>query len=152
MVDWQRVIVGDAFRVQSRDFGHYRDLFLLWPFLLFTIAGLISVSVAGHSRRSGLGLLALALVSIVLAKKRGLLITGALGFCTAESLLMFFMKYDWISLAVAIPTGVLFVVLIRYLIHHKSSYQWPKGLTIADFLVGLSSILLTVLTFHWIGR
>jgi hypothetical protein len=40
MPDWKRLIVGDAFQLSSRDFNYYRDLFLLWPFLLFTIAGL----------------------------------------------------------------------------------------------------------------
>jgi len=42
MANWKQMIVGDAFRSPLHDFNYYRDTFLIWPFLLFTIAGLVS--------------------------------------------------------------------------------------------------------------
>jgi hypothetical protein len=38
MRNWNRIIVvGDAFKPSSRNLDYYRDLFLVWPFLLFSI-------------------------------------------------------------------------------------------------------------------
>ena len=61
MPDWKRVIVGDAFQLSSRDFNYYRDLFLLWPFLLFTIAGLVNLFGVGHDHRIGIKFVVLCL-------------------------------------------------------------------------------------------
>ena len=58
--DWKRVVVGDAVQLSSRDFNYYRDLFLVWPFLLFTIAGLVNLFGVGHDHRIGMKLLATA--------------------------------------------------------------------------------------------
>ncbi len=152
MPNWKQVIVGDAFRVPSRDLNFYRDSFLIWPFLLFTIAGLANLFSRGHDHRLGFIFAGLSLLSMLLARERLILIGGALGFCTVQSLLSFFLRHEWVGLAVAIPAGVLFVVLIRSLKGYKPSYQWPRGLTIVDLLVGLSSLGFSILVFYWIGR
>ncbi len=152
MPNWKQVIVGDAFRVPSRDLNFYRDSFLIWPFLLFTIAGLANLFSRGHDHGVGFIFAGLSLLSMLLARERLILIGGALGFCTAQSLLSFFLRHEWVGLAVAIPSGVLFVVLIRSLKGYKPSYQWPRGFTIVDLLVGLSSLGLSIAVFHWIGR
>jgi len=148
----QRQVVGDAFRVPLRDLNFYRDSFLSWPFLLFTIAGLANLFSGDHDHRVGFIFAGLSLLSMLLARERLILIGGALGFCTAQSLLSFFLRREWVGLAVAIPSGVLFVVLIRFLKGYKPSYQWPRGLTIVDLLVGLASLGLSIAVFHWIGR
>jgi hypothetical protein len=148
--DWKRIIVGDAFRPSSRDFNYYRDLFLLWPFLLFTIAGLANLFAVGHDHRDGAKFVALSLVTILLARERFLLIGGALGFCAVQSFLSFFLRHDWKGLAVAIPTGTLFLVLIRSLKNYKPSYHWPSGSRIVDLLVGLTSLGFTLALFSWI--
>ncbi len=152
MLSWKRAIVGDAFRVPSRDFNFYRDSFLVWPFLLFTIAGLANLFSRGSDHRPGFEFAALAVLSLLLARERLILIGGALGFCAVQSLLSFFLRHDWVGLAVAIPCGALFVVLIRSLKSYKPSYEWPKGLSIAAILLSLSSLGFTLLVFHWIGR
>ncbi len=152
LTSWKRVIVGEAFRVPSRDLNYYRDSFLIWPFLLFTIAGLVNLFGVGHDHRVGVKLLAVSLVTILLARERFILIGGALGFCAVQSLLSFFLRHDWMGLAVAIPTGAFFLLLIRSLKKYKPSYQWPRGLRIADLLVGLSSLGFSILVFYWIGR
>jgi len=153
MPDWRRVIVGDAFCVPSHDFNYYRDLFLFWPFLLFTIASLVILFSGSHDRRPGLMLAALSLSSIVLARERFLLIGAALGFCAAQGMLSFGLKHDWVGLALAIPAGTLFLVLIRFLKDHKLSYRYPRrGPFIADILVGLSSLGFSILVLRWIVR
>lgn len=152
MPNWRQVIVGDAFRVPSRDLNYYRDTFLLWPFLLFTIAGLVNLFSPGRDHRLGLIFAGLSVLSILLARERLILIGGALGFCAVQSLVSFFLRHEWVGLAVAIPSGALFVVLIRYLKGYKPSYGWPRGLSIADLLVGLLSLGFSILVFHWIGR
>jgi hypothetical protein len=152
MLSWKRVIVGDAFRVPSRDFNYYRDTFLLWPFLLFTSAGLVNLFSGGRDHRLGFIFAGLSLLSILLARERLILIGGALGFCAVQSLLSFFLRHEWVGLAVAIPSGALFAVLIRSLKGYKPSYGWPTGLSIADLLVGLSSLGLSILVFRLMGR
>jgi hypothetical protein len=140
MPNWKQVIVGDAFRVPSRDLNCYRDTFLIWPFLLFTIAGLVNLFSTGRDHRLGFIFAGLSLLSILLARERLILIVGALGFCAVQWLLSFFLRHDRVGLAVAVPSGALFVVLIRSLKGYKPSYGWPTSLSIADVLVGLSSL------------
>lgn len=89
------MVVGDAFQLSSRDFNYYRDLFLLWPFLLFTIAGLVNLFGVGHDHRIGMKLLVLSLVTIVLARERFILIGGALGCCAVQSGISFVLTHDF---------------------------------------------------------
>ena len=152
MLNWKRVIVGDAFRVPSRDFNFYRDSFLAWPFLLFTIAALVNLFSRGIDHRPGFEFAALSVVSLLLARERFALIAGGLGFCAVQSLVSFFLRHNRVGLLVAIITGALFVLFIRSLKNYKPSYEWPKGLSIAAVLVGLSSLGFTLLVFRWINR
>jgi hypothetical protein len=150
--DWKRLIVGAAFQLPSREFNYYRDLFLLWPFLLFTIAALVSLFSAGHDHRLGFKFLALSLVSILLARERFALIGGALGCCAVQSGISFALKHEWVALAVSIVTGVAFLLLISSMRDYKPSYGWPKGGSIVELLVGLSSLALTIALFSWLRR
>jgi hypothetical protein len=145
------MIVGDVFRAPSRDFNYYRDTFLIWPFLLFTIVGLVNLF-GGHDHRLGFIFAGLSVLLILLARERVILVGGALGFCAVQSLVSFFLRHSWMGLAVAIPSGALFFVLVRSLKDYKPSYGWPTGLSIVDLLIGLSSLGLSILVFRWIGR
>jgi hypothetical protein len=150
--DWKRVIVGDAFQLPSRDFNYYRDLFLIWPFLLFTIAGLVNLFSVGQDHRFGFKCVALSLVTLLLARERIALLGGALGFCAVQSGISFVLKRDWVALAVSILTGVVFLLLIRSMRDYKPSYRWPKGLSIVDLVLGLSSLGLTIALFSWLRK
>lgn len=152
MPSWKEVIVGDAFRLPSRDLNYYRDALLIWPFLLFTIGALMNLFGSGQNHRLGFIAAGIALLAVVLARERIILIGGALGFCTVQSFLSFLLRHDWVGLAVAIPSGVLFLVLLRFLKGYKPSYGWPKSLSIVVALLSLSSLGLTLLLFRWIGR
>jgi hypothetical protein len=151
MPNWKQVLLGDAFRAPSRNLNYYRDSFLIWPFLLFTIAALVNLFSVGHEHRSGFKFAALSLLSVLLARERLPLIAGALGFCAAQSLLSFSIRHDWVGLAVAIPTGTLLLVLVRSLKDYKPSYERPRGLSVVDLFIGLSSLGLSIALFHWIS-
>jgi hypothetical protein len=150
--DWKRVVLGDAFQLSSRDFNYYRDLFLLWPFLLFTIAGLVNLFGVEHDHRVGIKFAALSLATILLARERFVLIGGALGFCAVQSGISFVLKHDRIALAVSISSSTLFLLALRGLKDYKPSYSKPKGIRIADILTGLTSLGLTLALFSWILR
>jgi hypothetical protein len=148
--DWKRVVVGDTFQLPSRDFNYYRDLFLFWPFLLFTIAGLVNLFGIGHDHRVGMKFVALSLVTILLARERFVLIGGGLGFCAVQSGVSFVLKHDWIALAVSVSTSALCLLLLRSLKDYTPSYSMPKGIRIADILTALTSLGLTYALFSWI--
>jgi len=150
--DWKRVIVGDAFQLPSREFNYYRDLFLIWPFLLFTIVGLVNLFSAGHDHGLGFKCMALSLVTLLLARERFILIGGALGFCAVQSGISFVLKHNWIALAVSISSSTLFLLVLRGLRDYTPSYSTPKGIRIADILTGLTSLGLTLALFSRIRR
>jgi hypothetical protein len=150
--DWKRVIVGDAFQLPSREFNYYRDLFLIWPFLFFTIVSLVNLFSMGQDHRLGFKCLALSLATLLLARERFVLIGAVLGFCAVQSGVSFALKHKWVALVVSILTGVVFLLLIRSMRDYKPSYRWPKGLSIVDLLVGLSSLGLTLAFFSWLRR
>lgn len=74
MPNWKQMIVGDAFRAPSRDFNYYRDTFLIWPCLVFTIVGLVNLFGGGHERRLGFIFAGLSILLILLARERVILI------------------------------------------------------------------------------
>jgi hypothetical protein len=150
--NWRKVIVGDAFELPSHDFNFYRDLFLVWPFLLFSIVGFVSLFGVGHDYRDGAMFVALSLVTLLLARERFILIGGALGICAVQSLLSFFLRHNWVGLAVAILTGALFLLLIGSLKDYKPSYQWPRSSSIVTALVSLLSLGFSFLVFRWIPK
>lgn len=150
--DWKRVVVGDAFQLPSSDFNYYRDLFLLWPFLLFTIAGVVGLFGGGHDHRIAVKFLALAIVTILLARERLILIGAALGFCAVQSGISFVLKHDWIALTVSISAATVCFLLLRNLKDYKPSYNRPNGIRVADILIGLTSLGLSIVLFRWIVK
>ena len=146
MSRWRQRIVGDAFKLPSKDFNYYRDFLLLWPFLVFSIAGISQLS-SHDSWRLGFELLALALITLSLAKERRLLVLGTLGISGVQFLLAFALKNDRRGLAGAAVTGIAFLLLARLWADYKPSYELPKGLTVADLLISLCSLAMSMAAF-----
>src|SRR5205823_14877564 len=95
---WRKIIVGDAFRLPSRDFNYYRDLALLWPLMLF---GSVSV-VRGfsHSRPPADAVyfhraLAVAAICLLLANERLLLVGISMLFLASRGLFALIWDRDW---------------------------------------------------------
>ena len=150
MPNWRQVIVGDAFRLPSRELSYYRDLFLACPFWLFTVASVANLLNPHADHRLLLRVVPLSALAILLARERIGLLGGALGFTALQSLIFFVLRHDWVGLAVAIPTGTLFYLLIWFLKDYKSSYEFPRDLTIVDLVIGLSSLALSLMVLRWI--
>lgn len=148
MPNWKKVIVGDAFRLPSRNLNYYRDLFLLWPFLLFAIAGLLHTFAANrHEKVVGMKCLGLAFLAVVLARERLLLIFGAFGFCAVRFLFAALLTQDKRALVGLLATSIPLLLFVRFKRNYKPSYDWPDGLSIIDLVIGLSSLLLTLKTY-----
>jgi len=153
MPDWKKVVVGDAFRLPSRNLNYYRDVFLLWPFLLFAMVGLIDVFASDHDHRIvGMKCFGLAVAAIVLARERLFLIVGALGFCAVRFMFALALSHDWRAVVGLFATGIPVLLSLRFMRNYRPSYDWPDGLSIMDLLVGLSSLLLALKIFTLIDR
>jgi len=150
--NWKRVLVGDAFQLPSQELNYYRDLFLVWPLLLFTIAGLANLFSVGQDHRLAIRCLAFSLVALLLSRERLILITAALGFCAVQAGISFVLKHEWVALAVSGISAACCLLLIISLKGYKPSYSVRRGHTIVDLLVGLSSLGFTIALFSWLRR
>ena len=146
--NWKQIIVGDAFRVPSTDVNYYRDSFLVWPFMLFSIIGLVNLFTRGVDHRLGIKYSALAIAAILLAKERAILFLAALGFCALQSLISFGLKHEWVALATAMLTGAPFLLFLRAWADYKPSYQRSRGSTMVDLIISISSLGLTLALFR----
>ncbi len=153
MPNWREVVVGHAFRLPSRNFNYYRDLFLLSPFLLFTIAGVSHLFTPDHADRVlGVKCLALGLLAIGLARERLVIFLAALGFCAVQFHIALILTHDWRALVGLLATGFPFSLSARFWANRKLSYEWPKGLSIVGIVVVLSSGGAAFAVFSWIRR
>jgi hypothetical protein len=152
-VDWKRIIVGDAFRLPSKDFDYYRDHLLLWPILLFGIAAVTNFLRPQADHILGLKFLGVFTVSLLLAREKAILIGASLGFCFFQSLWALNIRHDPVGLWVALVTGPLLVLLFFSLRNYKPSYAAPRGgSTIATILLGFVSLGMSILLMRWIGH
>lgn len=135
MPDWKRLIVGDAFALDSRIPHFYRDMFLLAPFLLSALVTASGLLGPKHDYLVALKSGLLALLIIALARERLLLVGASLGFVCVQSGISSGLRRDPIALAVSILTGVACLLLFRSLKDYKPSYSFDKDGTIATILV-----------------
>ncbi len=151
MPDWRRLIIGDAFALQSRDPNFLRDVFLVIPFLLSTIIAVTAVLGPAHDYRAAMKRAVISLLALLLARERFVLIGASPGFVCLQSLISFVLKHNPIGLAVSILSGVPFLLLIRWLADYKPSYSVTKGTTMSTVLVVLVSGVFTFAILHfWI--
>jgi len=147
--DWKKIVVGDAFRLPSRNVNYYRDLFLLFPFLIFAVAG--AFKLLDYRWVLGAECIGLALCALLFARERLFLFLGALVFCAVRFLVVIALIHDWRGFVGLLFAGILLLVFGRMAKNHKPSYGWPEG-SIVEVLVGLSSLLLTLRAFIFIDH
>ena len=135
MPDWRRLIIGDAFALDSRDKDFYRDVFLFVPFLLFAVMAVTGLPNLKHGYLDAAKAAFLSLLVVALMKERLVLIGAALGFICLQSSVSFIFKPSPVALAVSILTGTACFLLFRSLKKYKPSYSMDKGGTIATLLV-----------------
>ena len=115
MPDWNRLIVGDAFKLPSRKIDYYRDTFLAWPVLLFSIIAIVNIiQPETHGQRIyGFRLAACAVIAILLAKERLILIAAGAGFVALRLAVALVVTQDWRSylLGFLLSAGMVCAVL-----------------------------------------
>ena len=148
MPEWKRIIVGEALDLSSRDLNYYRDLFLLWPFLIFSIVA-VSNFFAEHSHSERLysyQIAACAIGILLLAKERALLLLGSLGYVVPRmGIFLIFHPNRQYLLAFLVLAG-LAVQLIKSLNARKwkPSYNFPGDMHILDLVVGIAGLVLAL--------
>jgi hypothetical protein len=151
--NWKRVVVGDAFKVSSGGINHYRDLFLAWPFLLFSIV-VISHLFSPDSvyRHYALKSALCATAAILLAKERLILLSAALGYVTIRLAVTLIFIHDWRVLLGAILCGGVLFAIVRSgaLSNWKPSYASEKSTYILDLVVGVSGLCLAIAVAMWL--
>jgi hypothetical protein len=95
--------------------------------------------------------IAIALCALLFARERLLLVFGAVGFCAVRFSIAIALTQDWRGYVGLLVSGTLLLVFGRFAKNYKPSYGWPEG-SIAELVVGLSSLLLTLKTFTLIDR
>jgi hypothetical protein len=122
---WKKIVVGDAFRLPSRNINYYRDLFLLCPFMIFAVAGVFKL--VSHQWVVGAESSGIALGALLLARERLFLFLGAVGFCAVRFLFVIALTQDWRGYVGLLVSGLVLLVFGRFAKSYKPSYGWPEG-------------------------
>jgi hypothetical protein len=152
MPNWRQIVVGDAFKISPGGFNHYRDLFLMWPFLLFSIVATANLFSSDHGQRSyALKAALCAAVAILLAKERFILFIAALFFVAVRLAVAVVFLHTWQVLLATVASCGLLVVLIRSrtFANWKPSYATEKGLHILDLIAVVGGLLVAVSLAIW---
>jgi hypothetical protein len=153
MPNWRQFVVGDAFKISPGGFNHYRDLFLMWPFLLFSIIAVSNFFTSDHVERSySLKAGLCAIVVILLAKERLIMLITALFFVAVRLAVAAIFLHTWQVLLATLASGGLLIVLIRSRIfaNWKPRYATEKGWHALDLVVGVSGILVAAAIAIWL--
>ena len=138
-------------RLFSRDVNYLRDVILVWPFIISSIAA-VSWVFSQSSRQLGIRCAALAIVALLLAKEKLLVFFGALGFCAIQGAIWLVIRpWSWPMVTVTALTGVPFLLANRYWRKPKLAYQLPKEFGAVDMLLSFASICGTIFLFYLIN-
>jgi hypothetical protein len=156
MPNWNRILVGDAFKVQPGGFDYYRDLFLLWPFLGFSMVA-TSVLMAPKNavdRIFGLKLAGCALVVLLLAKERRLLLLVAPSYVFLHMAVGIIFIHTWQILEwLLVSGGILLAVFWSGVLNKwKPSYVWPTKLHALDIAIGTLGLAVMMAIGFWMKR
>jgi hypothetical protein len=155
MPNWNRIIVGDAFKLPSRQVNYYRDQFLVWPILLFSIIAIVAVvePKTPAQRAYGFKLAACAAIAILLAKERLILIAAGAGFVALRLAVALVITQDWRAYlaGLLISLGIVSAVLIMRR-NWKPTYESPgPGKTnVLSLLVGIAGLGAAVGIVFWL--
>jgi hypothetical protein len=153
MLNWRRIIIGDAFQLYSRDFNYYRDLALFWPFLLFSIVAFSEFYARTTTQGHRIAMLAIAIACLILAKEKLLLIAVSMGFVALRCVWAFVTGTRGLSLFVAfVATGGLTAFITFARKSTPMSYEYSKRTGAVDLVVGLGSLVGTIALKIWLDK
>lgn len=141
MPHWNQILGWDDFKNQTASFDYYRDIFLVWPFLGFSI-GAISVLIPPQSsayRIFGLKLAICAVVALLLAKERLLLVLVASAYVAIRMAIAIIFSHTWVTLALLlVSSGTLLVAFRSGVLKGRTlSYSIPKKQPALGIVVGV---------------
>jgi hypothetical protein len=153
MPDWNRIVIGDAFKPPSRNFDYYRDMFLMWPILAFSVAAITQIisPASPEYRIYGFKLAACAVVALLLAKERLLLIAGGDGFVALRLAVALAFTQDWATYLVGflVSAGV-FLAILWVRRDWKPTYEEPAKLNVLSAAVGAAGLGAAVALGLWL--
>lgn len=152
MPNWKRIIAGDAFSLSSRRGNYYRDLALLWPFILFSLSAVSEFFSPTASRHYWAVLGVVAVVLLGLAKEKFLLLLGSLAWVAVRSL--------WAVVMIGHDRNLILVGAASWLVlpigvflgrrYRPSCYEWPREVGTLDTLIGVGSLAVTLALKIWL--
>lgn len=153
MPNWNQILGWDDFKNQTASFDYYRDIFLVWPFLGFSI-GAISVLIAPQSpayRIFGLKLALCAVVALLLAKERLLLVLVASAYVAIRMAIAIAFSHTWVTLALLLVSSGTLLVVFRsgVLKGWKLSYALPRKTPVLGIAVGVLGLGLMMAIGFW---
>ena len=135
-------------------FNYYRDLFLMGPFLLFSIVALILAFQApsAENRRDFFSFVIAAGICILLAKEKLLLVLGTLAFVLVRLFAAMPAATTWHPLALFFACLGLGVLLLAWVSRtgYEPSYNIPDGYSLSEFFVALLGFGTALLVGYWI--
>ena len=152
MPDWNRILIGDAFT--RRPLNYYRDLFLLWPFLGFSIAAtsyLIEPKFS-NDRLIAAKCAAYAVIVLFLAKEKRYLLVGASAYVFIRTAVACIFIHTREAFLWAFVSGLALFLLLRsrYVKEWKPSYMFSRKFYILDLAIGMAGMGAMMLAFKFI--
>jgi hypothetical protein len=160
VTDWRRIVVGGAFKLNSRNPRYYTDLVLMWPTIVFGWGFLRAVwtwpPTSWDLRQVVLrgGLLAL---SIFLTKERVAILIGCLGFTIVQVVWGMYFHPEHSAAALATIGGCLAAAFVlywpnRFRTQVYGSDRPVRGSDMLGLLCCIAGFCLALLATSWVGR
>jgi len=151
MPNWNRIIIGDAFKLPLHSFDYYRDMFLVWPILAFSATALVQIIAPASPayRTYGFKLAVCAIVAVFLAKERLFLIASGAGFVAFRLAVALAITQEWRTYLVGflVSSGICFAALRK---DWKPSYAWPAKRGVLGLAVGVAGLSTAVTIGVWL--
>lgn len=159
MPNWQAIIVGDAFKLKSRDPRYYADMALMWPTLLFgsVLLGTISRWPPVFWGPHGILLWTLLLAAcLVLLEERVVILAGCLGAVAVFADLE--MLFHPAKISRGLGTMMICVLGILVLLwpnrFRTEFWGWkgrvPRGMDIAGLLCNFAGFGIAILVIRFV--
>ncbi len=126
---------------------HYRDRFLLGPILLFSLLAIANVAApeSPADRLYGFKLTACAIIAVLLAKERLVIILAAVGFMALRLAIALAVTRDWKSYGASLLVSIgMLVALFPLQRHWKPSYKDAPQTSIPGALFVVAGIVAAV--------
>ena len=151
MPNWKRIIVGDAFSLSSRQGNYYRDLALLWPFMLFSLMAVSEFLSPTASRHYWIALGVVSVVLLGLAKEKPLLLLGSVAWLAVRSLWgVVMIRHDRNLILIGATSWLVLISAAFFGRHYRPSYEFPRNVGTLDMLVGVASLAGTIALKIWL--